>query len=883
MRSPGGTLAGTPPPGAPVQTARKSPSTDKFAVAQPMPETVPTWGLGEVRALKPTGAPGSKQFYLTEPGTPPATPGSDASGCTSPRWAGGSRVNLTELMSRQTTLNSSTFESQDGLPKTIAEVGFSLAEAELSDSSDGDGSSQRDGFFSRRGCAWPVFVIPLDTFLGLDELPSHEAAVASGVAREWLGAERESMLFLSHQWLGFLKPDSEDQLQLRAAQGALASLREGRVDEVFETPGDAFRCLDAASERRVSGDLSWANEDFVEVVRRRLRKVLHSSCIWIDYSSISQRDEEALQRGVRSLPYYVENSALFLAVVPPGLHADLRVCCDRRSYADRGWCRFELLVAELAASTPCKLLVHSATSISVPSKGDYFIDDAQCDRSVFNGEFSCCRRTGGHKVPGTVCDRVRIARVLEPFFAERVAELHAGGKPWLARLWTCLESRVFAGNPSEKHRGSARLSHRRPRRRVVSRPDYGSNDRPDAIGSIPTYYWCAEGRLDKVLEGLEAGVDVNYAAAPGSTLLMEAALAGDLKLTRELLRRGADATARTHRLGITALHRAAQAGHDRVLEPLVDHGADVDARRHQDGETPLHRAAQSGRRRVLAELARLGAALTAEDARGRTALDHALAHAHTGAVAKLLALGAWEETPPPVARIGQRDAQAPDRVAAAAAAEAHLRWFYHCQDRWHGSHFRDREERARVFEAFRAFLAVGFSCTRRLGPGDVETLCSLEFADEIARAEHCDWTGNVGKIDLDVEPDEDGSYVVTARFKQRTEPPPDSPDEPADWSAKVRLRVWDAAPFPGAPPKMAAQLLHVRQTRLEKKPAPAPPAKKLSRLRFGWGRLFRRRSSESSSKTSTTSRPSSIGGTAARGSHYAGRARSQSFASSGAG
>ena len=58
-------------------------------------------------------------------------------------------------------------------------------------------------------------------------------------------------------------------------------------------------------------------------------------------------------------------------VVPPGLHADLRVCCDRRSYADRGWCRFELLVAELAASTPCKLLVHSATSTSAGWMGEW--------------------------------------------------------------------------------------------------------------------------------------------------------------------------------------------------------------------------------------------------------------------------------------------------------------------------------------------------------------------------------------------------------------------------------------------------------------------------------------------------------------------------------
>ena len=73
----------------------------------------------------------------------------------------------------------------------------------------------------------------------------------------------------------------------------------------------------------------------------------------------------------------------------------------------------------------------------------------------------------------------------------------------------------------------------------------------------------------------------------------------------------------------------------------------------------------------------------------------------------------------------------------------------------------------------------------------------------------------LGKIDVDVEPAADGAYACTARFRQRTEPPPDSPESMTDWTLKVKLRVWDAAPFLGAPPKMTAQLVHLRQTRLK--------------------------------------------------------------------
>jgi len=786
-----------------------------------------TWGLGATPSydrVRPPGAPESPQLStpladaVRRASRPPADDGMSSSNSATTETR--TRVSLGELLTSSGSTRSSLFEPAHAVqPTHISQVGFNLNRDELDAKAVEDDGE--DGFFSSKGALWPAYVVPLDTFLELDGLDAHEVSKEAGVVREWLGpGSGESMLFCSHQWLGFSRPDSEDYLQLRSLQGALAAMKRGDVEEVFETPQDAMRCLEAADVKEISGELSWRNAGFVGMVRKRLVDALASAAVWIDYASIAQANDENLQRGVESLPYYIENSTLFLAVVPPSLHADLRVCCDRRSYSDRGWCRFEMLIAELTG-TRVKLLVHSSTSVTVMERGEYFIDEAQCERSVFNGEFSCCRRTSGHtRGPHMRCDRERIAGVLEPFFAERIAELHAKGKPHLARLWTCLEGRVFAGNPSEGHSGAARLAHRRPRRRVVSAPRYGNDGEFDALGGCPTYYWTAEGRLDRVATALDGGVDPDLASAPGITLLLEAALAGDAKMVGLLLIKGADPNAATHKLGITALHRAAQAGHVRVLRPLVDGGADPNQARRLDGHTPLHRAAGYGRRRAAAELIKLGARVDAEDARGRTPIDHALAAAHAPTVAKLLALGAgpdgWRSSHS--ARISSRDAKRPERVTAAVATEAHLRWFYFAQDRWHASHFRSAQERARVLEAFRAFLGVGFECVRRrpgaahsgLG-GGVERLSASDLADEIERAEHCDWTTQLGNIDVDIEPDADGAYVASARFKQRTEPPPDSPEPPATWSMKVKLRVWDAAPFLGAPSKMTAQLLHVRQ------------------------------------------------------------------------
>ena len=65
-----------------------------------------------------------------------------------------------------------------------------------------------------------------------------------------------------------------------------------------------------------------------------------------------------------------------------------------------------------------------------------------------------------------------------------------------------------------------------------------------------------------------------------------------------------------------------------------------------------------------------------------------------------------------------------------------------------------------------------------------------------------------------------------------------------DWTLKVKLRVWDAAPFLGAPPKMTAQLVHLRQTRLKACTPPETPRTpgtiktRKSRFRLSWPSFF---------------------------------------------
>lgn len=82
----------------------------------------------------------------------------------------------------------------------------------------------------------------------------------------------------------------------------------------------------------------------------------------------------------------------------------------------------------------------------------------------------------------------------------------------------------------------------------------------------------------------------------GSTVLIEAAWNGHVRLVELLLRRGADVEHQDDD-GCTALHRAARSGHMEVVLVLLGSGASVRRRDHEDGNALRH-ACESNHMRV---------------------------------------------------------------------------------------------------------------------------------------------------------------------------------------------------------------------------------------------------------------------------------------------
>ncbi|XP_054573050.1 ankyrin-2 isoform X1 [Eptesicus fuscus] len=142
------------------------------------------------------------------------------------------------------------------------------------------------------------------------------------------------------------------------------------------------------------------------------------------------------------------------------------------------------------------------------------------------------------------------------------------------------------------------------------------------------------GNLDKVVEFLKGGVDINTCNQNGLNALHLAAKEGHVGLVQELLGRGSAVDSATKK-GNTALHIASLAGQAEVVKVLVKEGANINAQ-SQNGFTPLYMAAQENHIEVVKYLLENGANQSTATEDGFTPLAVALQQGHNQAVAVLL-------------------------------------------------------------------------------------------------------------------------------------------------------------------------------------------------------------------------------------------------------
>ncbi|XP_053244297.1 ankyrin-3 isoform X14 [Podarcis raffonei] len=162
-----------------------------------------------------------------------------------------------------------------------------------------------------------------------------------------------------------------------------------------------------------------------------------------------------------------------------------------------------------------------------------------------------------------------------------------------------------------------------------------SKDRKKKSDTNASYLRAARaGNLEKALDYLKSGVDINICNQNGLNALHLASKEGHVEVVSELIQRGANVDAATKK-GNTALHIASLAGQTEVVKVLVTSGANVNAQ-SQNGFTPLYMAAQENHLEVVKFLLDNGASQSLATEDGFTPLAVALQQGHDQVVSLLL-------------------------------------------------------------------------------------------------------------------------------------------------------------------------------------------------------------------------------------------------------
>ncbi|XP_055358617.1 ankyrin-3 isoform X46 [Betta splendens] len=170
---------------------------------------------------------------------------------------------------------------------------------------------------------------------------------------------------------------------------------------------------------------------------------------------------------------------------------------------------------------------------------------------------------------------------------------------------------------------------RRKSRRTASREQKRKSD------SNASYLRAARaGNLEKVLDYIKSGVEINICNQNGLNALHLASKEGHVEVVAELLKLGATVDAATKK-GNTALHIASLAGQTEVVKELVTNGANVNAQ-SQNGFTPLYMAAQENHLEVVRFLLENSASQSMATEDGFTPLAVALQQGHDQVVSLLL-------------------------------------------------------------------------------------------------------------------------------------------------------------------------------------------------------------------------------------------------------
>ncbi|NXT28472.1 ANK1 protein, partial [Syrrhaptes paradoxus] len=212
-----------------------------------------------------------------------------------------------------------------------------------------------------------------------------------------------------------------------------------------------------------------------------------------------------------------------------------------------------------------------------------------------------------------------------------------------------IEAQALQEQKEKEESNRKRRNRSRDRKKKVS--GTGASSPADAATSFLRA--ARSGNLDKALDHLRNGVDINTCNQNGLNALHLASKEGHVKMVVELLHKEIVLETTTKK-GNTALHIAALAGQQDVVRELVNYGANVNAQ-SQKGFTPLYMAAQENHLEVVKFLLENGANQNVATEDGFTPLAVALQQGHENVVAHLINYGTKGKVRLPALHIAARN------------------------------------------------------------------------------------------------------------------------------------------------------------------------------------------------------------------------------------
>jgi len=489
--------------------------------------------------------------------------------------------------------------------------------------------SWRAGIDMAAPCLFPVHVLNMAEFMALEVMKPHEEILQLLHQPN----DTEIIHFISHEWLGFFHPDP-DATQLRRMQSIFRTIAEGGAKSLF-TDADFEGFLKGVSSgtsrhmHHVEGQITsrgqFGEEDVVMHVTQ--------GSVWLDYHSIPQDTQKSsFKDAVNSIPHYVERSDYFWVCAPRGRHHELKEVRDFASWRGRGWCRFEEIMNLLSKVLKMPLIVTNATHVQTYG----FIDAIQMffgrpDRSVANGNFTCCRL--GHvikKKDGTTqhipCDKDTLGPILALMY-KSVFDFGAKGQESFSKFkQNMLKSAaygIFAGFEKE----SARLAipHGMGTEAFLREIGFADLDSRDQIGFLPLLWAVSFGDMQTAADLVCERPEQLYVRSIHKMSVLIRGLPLPPDDFKKLLwlddnMRMEDELNHATNNGYTAVDRACKFGFHHNLRTLLELRASTSTRRKDNDATPILSAAMEGYDQCCAVMLEFRADVHAVDARKRTIL-----------------------------------------------------------------------------------------------------------------------------------------------------------------------------------------------------------------------------------------------------------------------